>query len=433
MLCRGRRRPRRQLGRARLHRRLARRLRRGRRRGAVRSARRSSSEAGSCSRPSSPPSTARDGRRRPRRSSRPSARAASIPPFTRTSGPDSNSCFGCHNDPIEGGAGDDVANAFVSEGFESAQFDNVDPSFSSERHTIALTGAGLVELLAREMTADLQAIRADAVSAGVRSRARRSGRSRQQGRAFRLDRRPSRRHRRPRLGRRRRRRPHRAPVQPQGRVHLAQAVHHQRAQRPSRHGGGRALRRPLDGDARLRRERRAGRGHRRRRVVASLGLAKLFSRFPSQTSGGERQRAAIARALANNPLGDPRRRADRQPGPGERRQGLRRLQALARDRRTAIVLVTHDEARPRPPTASCAWTTASCAEPLRPAPIRAASAAAAAFALGTTAWHVARNAAPPAWDNAWYLEISFRLWYALKSSRSPRRRVPARLRMSRRR
>ena len=52
---------------------------------------------------------------------------------------------------------------FVSEGFESAQFDNVDPSFSSERHTIALTGSGLVELLAREMTADLHAIRAAAV------------------------------------------------------------------------------------------------------------------------------------------------------------------------------------------------------------------------------------------------------------------------------
>jgi Di-haem oxidoreductase, putative peroxidase len=91
------------------------------------------------------------------------------PPFSRTSGPDSNSCFGCHNDPVEGGSGDDVANVFVSEGFESAQFDNIDPSFSSERHTIALTGSGLVELLAREMTADLQAIRAKAVVEACRS------------------------------------------------------------------------------------------------------------------------------------------------------------------------------------------------------------------------------------------------------------------------
>jgi len=91
------------------------------------------------------------------------------PPFTRTSGPDSNSCFGCHNDPVVGGSGDDVANVFVSEGFESAQFDNVDPSFSSERHTIALMGAGLVELLAREMTADLQTIRTNATKEACQS------------------------------------------------------------------------------------------------------------------------------------------------------------------------------------------------------------------------------------------------------------------------
>ena len=53
---------------------------------------------------------------------------------------------------------------FVSEGFESAQFDSIDPSFSSERHTTSLMGSGLVELLAREMTADLQAIRAAAIA-----------------------------------------------------------------------------------------------------------------------------------------------------------------------------------------------------------------------------------------------------------------------------
>ena len=85
------------------------------------------------------------------------------PAFSRTSGPDSNSCAGCHNDPVTGGSGDFVANAFVSEGFESAEFDNTDPTFSSERHTVALMGAGLIELLAREMTADLQAVRNDAV------------------------------------------------------------------------------------------------------------------------------------------------------------------------------------------------------------------------------------------------------------------------------
>ena len=49
------------------------------------------------------------------------------PAFTRTSGPDSNSCSGCHNDPVVGGSGDFVTDVFVSEGFESAQFDSIDP------------------------------------------------------------------------------------------------------------------------------------------------------------------------------------------------------------------------------------------------------------------------------------------------------------------
>jgi 4-amino-4-deoxy-L-arabinose transferase-like glycosyltransferase len=39
----------------------------------------------------------------------------------------------------------------------------------------------------------------------------------------------------------------------------------------------------------------------------------------------------------------------------------------------------------------------------------------AAFALAASAWHLARNATPPSWDDAWYLETSFRLWTALRS------------------
>jgi mono/diheme cytochrome c family protein len=80
-------------------------------------------------------------------------------PFQRTGGPDSNACSGCHNDPVPGGAGDVVANVFVSEGFESADFDSIDPQFSNERNTNFMLGDGLEELLAREMTADLQAER----------------------------------------------------------------------------------------------------------------------------------------------------------------------------------------------------------------------------------------------------------------------------------
>lgn len=83
--------------------------------------------------------------------------------FMRTAGPDSNSCSSCHNDPAPGGAGDFVTNVFVSEGFESTDFDSLDPQFSNERGTNHMFGSGLLELLAREMTADLQAGRTDAL------------------------------------------------------------------------------------------------------------------------------------------------------------------------------------------------------------------------------------------------------------------------------
>ena len=51
----------------------------------------------------------------------------------------------------------------------------------------------------------------------------------------------------------------------------------------------------------------------------------------------------------------------------------------------------------------------------RPPALVPASAVAAAAALAATAWHIARNAAPPAWDDAWYLETSFRLFTALQA------------------
>ncbi|MEP3279611.1 MAG: di-heme oxidoredictase family protein [Stappiaceae bacterium] len=89
--------------------------------------------------------------------------------FQRLSGPDANSCASCHNDPAVGGAGHFTANVFVSEGFESADFDTSDPQFSNERGTNALHGAGLVELLAREMTADLHSQRKAALADARRS------------------------------------------------------------------------------------------------------------------------------------------------------------------------------------------------------------------------------------------------------------------------
>ncbi len=85
--------------------------------------------------------------------------------FQRTSGLDANNCQSCHNVPVTGGAADFTGNAFISEGFESTDFDTLDPQFSNERGSVSLFGDGLVELLAREMTAELRAERDKAVSA----------------------------------------------------------------------------------------------------------------------------------------------------------------------------------------------------------------------------------------------------------------------------
>ncbi|MCV0428805.1 MAG: hypothetical protein K5905_25405 [Roseibium sp.] len=96
---------------------------------------------------------------------RPDATGATVPTkvrrqshlaFQRLAGPDANACASCHNEPVVGGAGAFTANVFVSEGFESADFDTIDPQFSNERNTNAIQGAGLIELLAREMTTDLR-------------------------------------------------------------------------------------------------------------------------------------------------------------------------------------------------------------------------------------------------------------------------------------
>ncbi len=84
--------------------------------------------------------------------------------FARLPGPDAQACSSCHNDPIIGGAGDFVTNVFVSEGFSNANFDTTDPQFSNERGTNHLFGAGLIELLAREMSAELISIRNIALS-----------------------------------------------------------------------------------------------------------------------------------------------------------------------------------------------------------------------------------------------------------------------------
>jgi hypothetical protein len=95
----------------------------------------------------------------------------------RLSGPDSNSCAGCHNQPISGGTGDLSTNVFVAgQRFDFVTFDSTDgiptrgavdergapillQSFANSRSTIDMFGAGFYEMLARQITADLEAIR----------------------------------------------------------------------------------------------------------------------------------------------------------------------------------------------------------------------------------------------------------------------------------
>jgi hypothetical protein len=91
--------------------------------------------------------------------------------FIRTSGPDATSCSDCHNQPTTGGAGGFVANVFVLAQVLDPVTDSVSGEFSNERNTLGMNGSGAIEMLAREMTGDLLAIRDSA-----RSKARSSGR-----------------------------------------------------------------------------------------------------------------------------------------------------------------------------------------------------------------------------------------------------------------
>jgi cytochrome c553 len=97
--------------------------------------------------------------------------------FDRLSGPDANSCAGCHNTPFVGAGGDRVSEVFVlGQRFDFLDFDHsnaiptrgaVDESGRfvtmvtafNERKTIGMNGSGFIEMLARQMTAELQAER----------------------------------------------------------------------------------------------------------------------------------------------------------------------------------------------------------------------------------------------------------------------------------
>ena len=95
--------------------------------------------------------------------------------FNHVSGPDTGGCSRCHNRPAIGGGGDFASNVFVlGQRFDFASFDAGDgvrtrgaldefgnpvtlQSIGNSRKTIGMFGAGFVEMLAREMTRELQA------------------------------------------------------------------------------------------------------------------------------------------------------------------------------------------------------------------------------------------------------------------------------------
>lgn len=91
--------------------------------------------------------------------------------FVRTAGPDANSCAGCHNAPLVGGAGDFVANVFAGSPSREPVILSLDPGLVTERGTTSMNGSGAIELVAREMTRALHEIRSQAVAD-----ARRTGR-----------------------------------------------------------------------------------------------------------------------------------------------------------------------------------------------------------------------------------------------------------------
>jgi hypothetical protein len=101
----------------------------------------------------------------------PGARSRRVFPqnFNRASAPDANACVGCHSLPRLGGGGDNVTNAIVLAN-NQAFIETFDADSGNERNPPSLFGSGAIDMLGREMTADLQRIRDTAVQTARRAR-----------------------------------------------------------------------------------------------------------------------------------------------------------------------------------------------------------------------------------------------------------------------
>lgn len=111
-----------------------------------------------------------DGQGRPASTGTGSPRLPVQPAFVRTSGPDASSCVGCHNQPRIGGGGDFVSNVFVLAQEKDPVTFSVEAAQSNERNTLGMFGTGPLEMLAREMTVELRAIRDEALREAQSSR-----------------------------------------------------------------------------------------------------------------------------------------------------------------------------------------------------------------------------------------------------------------------
>src|SRR5262249_53363881 len=93
----------------------------------------------------------------------------SAPFMIRTSAPETNSCAGCHNKPEAGGAGDFVTNVFVLAQVRDPVTTSVGPEASDERNTLGMHGSGPIEMIAREMPADLLSFREGGIQGAANS------------------------------------------------------------------------------------------------------------------------------------------------------------------------------------------------------------------------------------------------------------------------